>query len=199
MPIFSYVYRLGAGTVKRLNDSTGLSSIALDALSVIEVAVVFLNELSSDEKGVVDDYMESRNFEFYRSMEATAKFLASSLLVNQEVAITETTNWQILGGVVTNVEFFTKNLSKVIGEMLGSFKTAGTGTELRIVEEATDGSEIVVATATLPDYSGAWTVGRVPSAVVPRSGTNTYRLEGRLNGATSAALRFCTISLLETL
>lgn len=130
------------------------------------------------------------------------KFHATSKIVDGAdvgtVVIEPGPAWQVLGGVVANPGFFTPNLPKVMGRVVGSVKAVGAGAELQVVEEDPVGGDVVLGTYVVPDSAGAWVVLKFSAMLAaPRAGDHTYRLEGRLNGATSMALRFTSLSMLE--
>jgi hypothetical protein len=110
--------------------------------------------------------------------------------------ITQDASWQVLGGVVSHPQFFITDLTKVVGALDLEIKTTGATAELRVEEQA-DGGNTIVATATLPDTGGAWQRFSFNNSVPPSAGKNTYELQGRLNGATAAEVRYVTLSLLE--
>jgi hypothetical protein len=120
-------------------------------------------------------------------------FHASSKLLEGEAAITNPSGFDVLGGVVTTPDFFTANLAACLGRMVGSCKATGEGAELRLVE---DGAT-VLGTFAITDSSGAWGQMQWFTSTPPSAGTHTYTIEGKLNGATSAAARFTSLSLLE--
>lgn len=159
------------------------------------ITVLCDQEPSAADKTAIDNAVAAHDGVPPLSLE----FIASSKLVAVEQAITETTNWQVLGGVVTNPGFFEPVLQKVVGRLVGGFKTDGDGAEVRLVEEKVGESDVVMHSSSwlLGDTEDAWGPNQFNTSVAPRSGENTFRLEGRLNGATSASLRFVSLTLLR--
>lgn len=130
----------------------------------------------------------------------TARFHATSKIINDAVAVTEDASWQVVGGVVSDVSFFTADVSRALGRVVLGAKTTGTGAQLRVVEEAVDGDGEVDMKPTphaIPDTSDAWLPEKFSTTVPPRGGDRTYRLEARRNGATTFSLRFASMSLLS--
>ena len=123
-------------------------------------------------------------------------FLASTTLVEIPLDITETSTWQDLGGVRTSIGFFEPDMNKVIGRIIGDYRTDGLGAELRLVKGPT---EILISAETpLADTASVWQEAYLlspPGSADPQS--QTYILQGRLNGATSAQLRFMSMSLMR--
>lgn len=122
-------------------------------------------------------------------------FRATSMVVVEEKAITQDTTWQELGGVVSTIGAFVADLSKARGRIVGQVKTSGTAAQFRIVKE---NDTSLLTTAHAPgDTSGAWTALQFSTDNDPVAGIQLYRLQGRLNGATSASVRYVSMSLLE--
>lgn len=156
------------------------------------IAVYFANEVSDADKAIVDAAIAAHQGKTELTFKATATLVPAA-----EVAITEDLSWQTIGGVVSNIQFFIPNLAKALGRVQGVAKAVGTTVELRIVErDPTDGSEIVIAQTILPAVA-TFQAFAFSTDVAPRPGTMEFRLEGRLNGATSAALGFVSMTLLE--
>jgi len=119
------------------------------------------------------------------------KFHASSTLADLEKTLASS-EWAVLGGVVTTPEFFC-SVGSILARVVGSYRAVETGAELRLVEDGTR----VLGTFQIPDSADAWTKMQWFSSDVPLAGTHEYTLEGRLNGASSASVRFVSMSLLE--
>jgi hypothetical protein len=129
-----------------------------------------------------------------------AEFKASSKLVEQaEVAITDDLTWQVLGGVVTNPSFFVPDVATAFGKIICISKAVDATAELRVVERDTsDNSEVVCCLVQIPE-TATMQAFDFNTTTPPRAGTMEYRLEGRLNGATSAAVGFASMSLFKGL
>ncbi len=129
------------------------------------------------------------------------KFHASSKMIGKKASIPSASGWQELGGVVTNPAFFIDDMNSVIGRIVGSYKANGGGAELRIMESNDDYPEaarsLVAASYQLPDTNGKWSHFAFNTDISPSGQSLTYSLEGQLNAATSAELRFVSLSLLE--
>lgn len=122
-------------------------------------------------------------------------FHASSLAIGNPAAITSDQTWQDLGGVVTTPSFFVSNLNAIIARIVGDARAVGSGAELRLVE---DESRVLSPVALIPDTGGSW--GLLPpfnSDQPPSAGQHVYTLQGRLNGANSASLRYTSLTLME--
>lgn len=126
------------------------------------------------------------------------EFRASATIVALPVQpIIQNLTWETLGGVVTNPQFFVPDLTKALGQIQGTSQAVGATAELRVVERSlADSSEVVVAEATIA-ASVTMEALVFQSTVAPRPGPNEYRLEGRLNGAVSAAVGFVSYGLFQ--
>lgn len=122
----------------------------------------------------------------------TVRFHAASKLVESAVPFTSS-SWTPLGGVVSNPGFFLKLLTEGLARITGSIKTDGT-IELRVTE---DGVQIQSALYEHGDTGGAWQIFKFTADGDPQPGDHEYCLEGRVVGATSAEVRFTSMSLLE--
>lgn len=148
----------------------------------------FPTDLSSGEEDALDALVAAHT----GTPPTCCKFHASSTIIGKEEDITDA-DWAVLGGVVTTPEFFCPTLAGIKARIVGSYNTNGAGAEIRIVE---DGST-VLGTFELPDSSQAWAQMQWFTTAVPSAGTHEYTLEAKLNGATAAAVRFVSMSLLE--
>lgn len=125
------------------------------------------------------------------------QFLASSKMVENEVTVTEVATWQVLGGVVTTPGFFAP-VAQLVGRIVGQALVSGAGAELRVVEKSNGFPDaVVLGPAAIADSAGAWKVVNVNSNATPRSRTNLYELQGRLNGAVSMKVRYMSLTLLR--
>lgn len=124
-------------------------------------------------------------------------FHAASTLAQSEKAITAA-DWEDLAGVITTPEFFMYDLTKALGRIVGDYQAAGSGVELRVVEQKAGDADVVIAgPKVLVDSAGAWAMVSFSTTAAPRTGQNRFVLQGRLNGATSAKIRYTSMSLLE--
>lgn len=152
-------------------------------------SVDFAAELSQAEQDQLDAVVAAHD----GAPPTSIKFHAASKLVEAEVALTNPSGFDVLGGVVTTPSFFTATLAACLGRIVGKCKAQGDGAELRLVEDGTT----VMGTFTIPDSADAWQNMQWFTTTPPTAGTHEYTIEGKLNGATSAAVRFTSLSLLE--
>ncbi len=179
-----------------LSDAIRTSSAIAKSLEGITVDsgkcyITFSESLSDAEKGALDLILaEHPGYGF------DVRYHASSTLLSGEVGITADTDWDLIGEVFTNPEFFLgENLAGGKGRIVCQAKTIGSGAQLRLVES--DGSDVVVGSYDVPDSQGAWISAKFFTTVQCRAGDQRYRLEGRRNGATSFSVRAASVSLLE--
>jgi len=169
------------------------SSIVAAVESIIRVGDVvdtwFASTLSGGDETTFDGLVAAHDGVASTSIQ----FHAASKLVEGDLAITEDASWQCLGGAVTTPDFFSSNIAAMIGRITGRYKTDGSTVELRMVEDGTT----ALGTTTLPDTASAWATMQWMASTAPSAGTHEYTLEGRLNGSTSASVKFCSVSLLE--
>jgi hypothetical protein len=150
--------------------------------------VVFAAELASAEKTALDALVAAHS----AAPVTCPIFRASSTLVELEKEIVAVGGFEVLAGVVTTPDFFSKNLAALVSRIVGEYRAVGTGAELRVVED--DGT--VLGTFSLVPAAD-WTKMQWYTSTAPSAGTHHYTLEGRLNTATSAKVRFVSMSLLE--
>lgn len=148
----------------------------------------FPTDLSAGEQTALDVLVAAHD----GAPPTQVRFHASSSIIGGEANITEA-DWTVLGGVVTTPEFFCPAVQCLKARIVGSLNTDGEGAELRIVEDGTT----VLGSFVMPDSSQAWAQMQWFTTVSPSSGTHEYTIEAKLNGATSAKMRFVSMSLLE--
>ena len=125
----------------------------------------------------------------------SVSFIASTKLVETSRVISSS-DWELMGGVVTNPGFFDSDLNHLMGRIVGQLEADGE-IEMRLVENQ-DGDEQVMC-------SPVWTLGpkatpgsfQTNTNVPPRAGENAFRLEARLTTATVAKLYFTSLTLLK--
>lgn len=168
-------------------------SVCPDGITTI---VVMPDALSDEQKLLLDEFMSTRNL-FPQTKGAI--LLASSTLVPLSANITNPLDWDILAGVVTNPSFFISDITRAFGLLVASVKVSGTGAVLRVAEEK-DGDRVIMGEFPLVDTGGVWVNRKFPT-IAPRQSDNdmTYILEGTLGDATSASIRFVSLTLMETL
>jgi hypothetical protein len=118
---------------------------------------------------------------------------------DQPVVVTEDLTWQLLGVMVTRPSFFSPDMNVLFGNSNGCHQ--GDGGQIRVVE-VVDGQANEDKTnppIDLPDTSGAMKVFRFTTNVPPRYTTvpNIYRLEARLNGATSLSIQGLNFGIVD--
>jgi len=153
--------------------------------------VAFADALDASEKAALDAIVAAHPGYGFDIIYHT-----SSTILPTEAEVTADADWDLIGEVFTNPEFFLKsNLAGGKGRIVCQVKSVGAGAQLRLIES--NGDDVVVATYNVPDSSGAWVAAKFFTTVASRAGDQRYRLEGRRNGATSLAVRAASISLLE--
>lgn len=123
---------------------------------------------------------------------------AETRVVGSEVAIVSS-GWADIteSGVVLSPDLL-GSLDDLVGIVNGESKADGAGAEIRIVEDPGPSQRVISASIALPNTGAAW--GFIPLSVTNDSfdpGRHTYMLQGRLNGATSASIRFVSLALAE--
>ena len=100
----------------------------------------------------------------------------------------------MLGGSPTHPTFFgIADAEDIVIKASGEMRVSGAGVELRIVRSS-DG--VAVTSALTPgDTSGAWDPFSLTTDVALALTPETYILEGRLNGAAPASVRFTVLQL----
>lgn len=156
-----------------------------------ECSVVFTEALTTDEKAMLDDLVAAHTGAPMTHVE----FRASTALVAGVKEVT-TQEWDDVGGVVTNVGFFVKDVARALGRVIGQVKCAGTGAQIRILKQ--DGS-VLLGPVAIADSGGVWAVlSLTTSPELPLdSEERLYTVQARLNGATLLAFRYTSFTLLE--
>lgn len=184
-----------------------LSPVELKAVVEYLVGLYPDTEISvtSSEKGVVSIEMASLSdadfavalADIQARFSRPLRFLASSKLAEGTIQITSDQSWDLIGGVVSSPDFFLPDLSRAYCRILCSVNADGG--QLRVIERQGDGTETDMKAPPIEvsDTAGDWKTVKFWLTAVPNVGTNEYRLEGRLNGASSLLVRFVSISLLE--
>ncbi len=116
------------------------------------------------------------------------QFIALIKILEGERSVTEEA-WTEIGGVVTDIEGLVGNISDAVVILTGLWKTSGTGAGLRIVGDNTLGA------FEAPDTSSVMTVFREQTYTAPLGGNKLFKVEARLNGATSFDVKYITLSL----
>lgn len=181
----------GAKLSAEIEAACGQVPLSVD-VGASQVIIEFSPDLPAEQEANLDAAVAAHD-----GVRAIVEFIAASEAVNTEKAITQDQTWEVLGGVVTNPLFFIHDPNQVVARVVGQLKTVGVGMEMRLVENS---GEKVLTSAVFqaPDSADAWQEFKFQTDVPPDSQTETlYRLEGRLNGATSASIRFTAMTLLR--
>ena len=170
--------------------TTEITDIATHGDGVADL--YFVADLSPAEKSALDGIVA-----VHAGYTVYPEFITNTPIV-ADIANITTQDWQTLGGVVSNVSFFCP-AEQAYGELLGSAKVSGSGAQVRAVEEGTSGEGGTVVIAGPFDIASVdWSEMRFNSyGRVPRSGSRCYRIEGRLNGAASASIRYTSLTLFQ--
>jgi len=129
------------------------------------------------------------------------KYHASSKMIEGEVEITLAGGeWELIGGVITNMSFFVEDLTRIVAKVVGEYYCTGGGAKLKVMEEQ-DGvaSMLTPAPFICDDTEGAWEKFTLYNSALPRVGESTIRLEADKNGSTSSKFRFVSVTLLEAI
>ncbi len=178
-----------------------------------------LNGLSTDEKGAPSrkvhcDFAGTLTGQEITALDAlrTAHqgvftkivFHNNLLLLRSSFVITSDAPWEAVAGFVTKPSFFIPGISACSLRISADVKTTGATAQLQVTEDdrgAGSPPAIVNLTSTpvvLPSTASNWQTIEFDTDVAPRAFKSVYCLEGRLNGATAAEIRFCSVSVLET-
>ncbi len=121
--------------------------------------------------------------------------IETSTIIEGEIAITETTGWQDLPGIATTLGAFLGDADEAVGKLVGLVKTVGTGFEMRMVKE--DDTSLLGTPYSHGDSAGVWEKLEFSTNQPPVLDFHFYRLQARLNGATSASVQSVRMSLLR--
>jgi len=122
--------------------------------------------------------------------------IATSLVATKKDILLDA-EWDPIGGVSVNAQFYIPNLTKAFGIVQFEHKAVGTQAQLRLVEiDANDNMRVLGGPYDLA-ASAKWKTSKFQTDQVPGTGDKTYELQGRLNGATSASVRYGSVVLIE--
>jgi hypothetical protein len=198
--------KVEVGVLQAAIDAVGLPDNSIDYLDANALANQFhihFTDTSPDAVSDADKAICDAQVAAHPGYKSSVQLMGSNKLVTDEVAVTEDAAWQTLGGVVTTPGFF-GDLSLMFARISQQVKTVGATVEFRIMED--NGASIESKNSTpwvAPDTAGVWTGVAFNTDVPPRDPVapateNTYTLEARLNGSTSASVRFSTMSVMLT-
>lgn len=149
--------------------------------------VFFASDLSAEDKSALDGVVAAH----VATPPTQVRFHGSSTIAQGEAGI-PAGDWVSVGGVVTTPSFFAP-VASLKSRIIGSYKTTGTGAEIRLMEDGTT----ELGRLALPDSSGAWAQMQWFSTTPGSEGAHEYTLEVSLGTATSASVRYVSMSLLE--
>jgi hypothetical protein len=152
----------------------------------------FAADLSSNEKASLDAIVAAHD-----GVDITVAYKIAASLIGQSIDIVESEAWQELGGVSVNVEFYCPELDKAFAIVEYSAKAVGSSAQLRVIEVDDEGAEVVMSANAPIVASTGWKVSKFQTDHSPAHGDRTYILQGRLNGATSASIRYTALVLIE--
>lgn len=122
--------------------------------------------------------------------------IATSLVATKKDILLDT-DWDPIGGVSVNASFYVPDLTKAFAIVQFEHKAVGTQAQLRLVEIDADENVRVLAGPYDIPASAKFKTGKMQTNAVPGAGDMTYELQGRLNGATSASVRYGSVVLIE--
>ena len=160
-------------------DLSALESVPQKYWKVVGDTVV---EMDQAEKDAVDAALAPK---------VQVRFHGSSTIVQGQLNVVGG-DWTSVGGVVTTPGFFAP-VASLKSRIIGSYKTAGLGAEIRLMEDGTKELGLFA----LPDSAGAWAQMQWFSSTPGSEGTHEYTLEMKLGTATSVSVRYVSMSLLE--
>lgn len=151
----------------------------------------FSDALDTDEKAMLDGIVAAHTGAPLTHVE----FRASTALIGENKDVLSQ-DWEDVGGVVTNVGFFVKDIANALGRVVGQAKCVGSGAQLRILKQ---GGSVLLGPVAIEPTAGAWSVLSVTtSPELPLDAEEKlYTVQARLNGATSLAFRYTSFTLLE--
>lgn len=171
---------------------------ALDHINEDETAdecdIWFVDALSAGDQTILDGIVAAHqgNEPYVFQFRASSKVVGS-----QGKTITSPTEWEDIGGAVTNISFFVADASKAWGRFSGDVKTNGAGAKLRVIRQS-DGL-VCSADIPIPDTEGEWAIVSFWANQNQPANPDRFVLQGYLNGATSFEVRDYAVSLMELL
>jgi len=166
--------------------STALNSLGK---SGDDCAVTFADVLSTANETTLDGIVAAHTGKL-----VIFEFRGALTVVPSEALIVGLLTFDVLGGIAMQPAALEPLSSDQVIRFWGEVKSLGTGGEIQVVENAS-GTDTIIATFSIPDTSSAYQAVTFDSTVSVQAGLNTYRVEGRLNGATLAAVRFASLGI----
>ena len=163
------------------------------------VEICFDSPLTTEHKTILDSVFSSHTGGHVPS----GKILASAMIVSDLYNVKNVTEWEVIAGVVVRPNIFHSDMNEILPQLNGHYSAIGEGAEFRLVESqdvqpASNPNEIVMTQPpeTLPDTVGLYKEIYKLGDVHPREGLFTYRLEARLNSATSLTFKYASLSII---
>jgi len=177
------------GNLQRAIEASTLPECAGCGFSGDGVNMVFVSVLTAPEIVTLDGIVATVE----TSPSITLTFIAPSKVVDEPAALTS--QWTDLGGVRTSVGFFLTDANTAVGRIVGDCKSEGVGAKLRLVKSNDDTP--ISAEFLIPDTSGSWAAFEFQTNAPPDLASQVYKLQGNVGTATSAEVRFASLSLLQ--
>ena len=174
---------------RAIKDDGTLPSCTSCGFSGDGVNLVFVSALTGAQSTTLDAIVSTVD----TTASITPTFIAPSKLVNSPIALTA--GWTDLGGVRTSIGFFLTDAAQAVGQIGGDIKTVGTGAKLRIVKS--ESNNPISAEFDIPATADAWQGFGFQTNAPPDLASQVYKLQGDLGTATSAEIRFVSMSLIQ--
>ena len=194
-----YIYRqadqrFSLGTIKA---GTGLPATSSAPLYVVEQTIGFDLPLDPDEKKGLDVFMADSGYEFSSEATDPVALIDSFSLLASKQALTPAP--ATIGGAVAAPDALTKEGRDVLWRISGSATVTKPGASLSFIQTDAAGNDTVLAQFALPDGNGVEQTFTFDATKAPRTGLETFRVDGELGAAVLAVVRFLTLSLYESL
>ena len=158
-----------------------------------EVSIDFSGELTTEQEEALDTIVAA-----HTGTATDIKFHESTTLFSEKKDLLDINEWEDLGGVATDPEFFTPNIASIFGRVGCALKTSGAGAEIRVVEDKFGViTDLTTTPIQLPDTGGLWVPFQFNTDASPNAGGAIYRVEGRRSAATLAEVKYVVISMME--
>lgn len=107
-------------------------------------------------------------------------------------AVSFSASWGHISGIICSPDFFGNSITEYKPRLVCDLNVSGTGAQVRILED-----DVELGTIDLPDTSGSWQTFKSYFEVTLSAGTHRYTIEGQLNGASSAQIRYGSLALIH--
>ena len=178
-----------------LEEELGNAGIIVDHVQRSDntIDVYFDQVIGSEALAIITTVVTS-----HRSSSSIVKrYLANSLIVPSTVEITETDQWQSIGGSYSNSSFLADDLSTVMIAVKGLVDYNGSSTELRLVK-VVDGVRQQISN--IYSFANINETDEEFSLYVPTgldAGSCFYVLEARLNDSTHCVVKYVNLIILQ--